>query len=68
MGTGTTKHAKVGIILIGSSYVSLRFRNIVPEVHSAVHKQYLVGLLAGNCKVLATKPCSLRVFLCFLRF
>lgn len=68
MSTVTTKRAKIGMILMGSSYVSLRFRNIVPEVHKAVHKQYLVGLSVGNCKVLISGFCSIGVLLSFMRF
>jgi hypothetical protein len=44
----TTKVAKVGMALMGSNYVALNFRNVVPEVQRAVHKKYLIGLLVEN--------------------
>jgi len=60
--------AKVGMMLMDSTYVALRFSNAVPEVQRAVHKQYLIGLLVGNCKAFASKPCGLRVISSFLTF
>lgn len=68
MRTATTKLAKLGMTLMGSSYFALRFRNFLPEVQRAVHKKYLTGLLVGNCKVFASETCSLGVILSFLTF
>jgi hypothetical protein len=48
MSTAKTKLAKVGMILTGSNYVALRFRNVVPEVQREVHKRYLIALLVGE--------------------